>query len=320
LTCDWIVVVDATDRPWSLTLGGFIANISAKLYYGWPSPHPPGGDVSHDHHHHDSIINARGEEAPVVADTVAALRAGGRGDDENDNSSMWCLRHQSKELTVERLATGHHQKIQLQLLNQPLAPKCGRLRRRHTLWLEGYELRSDVAQSIRARQQCDRSSHHHGSTNNVATFTLDNDYGLGSHLYQWSQAFCTADEMGYRLQTYNPQWLWRDQEYCNGNGVRFNQSESPFACYFPGMENQRCADKVLPEKDPNDLITDHIRYGDKFWEMDLVPIDDYVQAVHELLQRRRESGIYDKNDHLKIRTVRGIFTSPRKVRARTKNS
>jgi hypothetical protein len=349
-----------------VTLGGVIANImfrtSAKLYYGWPSlPPPPGGDVSHnhgdDHHHYDSI-NARDEEAPVVADTGA----GPRGDD-HDDSSMWCLRHQSKE---------------------PSPPKCGRLRRR-TLWLEGYELRSNVAQSIRARQ--------FNCSNDVATFALDNDYGLGSHLYQWSQAFCTADELGYRLLTYNPQWLWRDQEYCNGGGgVRFNhnnnnnnnsvvapqppqdQSESPFACYFPGMENHQCVDNsvVLPEKDPqqqqplfqfnvtsphdkrrgcskardetqlpmlragaienifsnvsslvvqeaerqvallfggddddggnhpvipDDLITVHIRYGDKFWEMDLVPIDEYVQAVHELLRRRRDSGRYGENDH-----------------------
>jgi hypothetical protein len=358
-----------------VTLGGVIANImfraSAKLYYGWPPSPPPGGDVRHDsdrdhhhhhHHHHDSINGL----------------AGRQGDDEDD-ASMWCLRHQSKEVTVERLAAGQNQ----QLLNQPSPPKCGRLRRR-TLWLEGYDLRSDVAQSIRARQL--NCSHH---TNQVATFILDNDYGMGSHLYQWSQAFCTADEMGYRLQTHNPQWLWRDQEYCNGVGVRpspnhnntindvvapppqQDQSESPFACYFPGMENSLCADNSAVQKEdpqqrlqppqlfqfnvtsphdkrrgcrkardaaqlpllragaieyifsnvsslvvqeaerqvallwggaqgnddgdggdhpmiPDDLITVHIRYGDKFWEMDLVPIDEYVQAVHELLSLRRD--------------------------------
>jgi hypothetical protein len=34
---------------------------------------------------------------------------------------------------------------------------------------------------------------------------------------------------------------------------------------------------------PDDLITVHIRWGDKFWEMDLVPISTYVDAVSQIL-------------------------------------
>jgi hypothetical protein len=34
---------------------------------------------------------------------------------------------------------------------------------------------------------------------------------------------------------------------------------------------------------PDDLITVHIRWGDKFWEMDLVPISEYVDAVSQML-------------------------------------
>ena len=33
---------------------------------------------------------------------------------------------------------------------------------------------------------------------------------------------------------------------------------------------------------PEDLITVHIRWGDKFWEMDLPPIEEYIQAISNL--------------------------------------
>ena len=34
---------------------------------------------------------------------------------------------------------------------------------------------------------------------------------------------------------------------------------------------------------PSNLITVHLRWGDKFWEMDLVPAQQYVEAVQQLL-------------------------------------
>ena len=37
------------------------------------------------------------------------------------------------------------------------------------------------------------------------------------------------------------------------------------------------------EKVPDDLITVHIRWGDKFWEMDLPPIEEYFDAIRQLL-------------------------------------
>lgn len=36
---------------------------------------------------------------------------------------------------------------------------------------------------------------------------------------------------------------------------------------------------------PENLITVHIRWGDKFWEMDLPPIEEYIEAVHNLTIR-----------------------------------
>jgi hypothetical protein len=35
---------------------------------------------------------------------------------------------------------------------------------------------------------------------------------------------------------------------------------------------------------PDDLVTVHVRWGDKFWEMDLPPIEEYIQAIHNLTQ------------------------------------
>jgi hypothetical protein len=38
---------------------------------------------------------------------------------------------------------------------------------------------------------------------------------------------------------------------------------------------------------PKNLITVHIRWGDKTYEMDLIPIDRYIEAVHTILRQRR---------------------------------
>ena len=35
---------------------------------------------------------------------------------------------------------------------------------------------------------------------------------------------------------------------------------------------------------PDNLISVHIRWGDKFWEMDLAPIEEYIAAVYEMIR------------------------------------
>jgi hypothetical protein len=40
---------------------------------------------------------------------------------------------------------------------------------------------------------------------------------------------------------------------------------------------------------PKDLITVHIRWGDKAREMQLVPISDYIQAIEEVLDQRKSN-------------------------------
>jgi len=40
---------------------------------------------------------------------------------------------------------------------------------------------------------------------------------------------------------------------------------------------------------PNDLVTVHIRWGDKFWEMDLPSIDEYIQGVVRVLTGSNET-------------------------------
>lgn len=44
-------------------------------------------------------------------------------------------------------------------------------------------------------------------------------------------------------------------------------------------------DGVVPE----DLVTVHIRWGDKFWEMDLPPIEEYIAAVNTILSSNRST-------------------------------
>jgi hypothetical protein len=80
---------------------------------------------------------------------------------------------------------------------QPSA-QCGRLRRS---W-NHFKLISPLAIPIQ--------QHQFNCAMDTATFHVDNAFGLGSHLYMWSQALCNAWESGYRVQTHNPAWLWMD--------------------------------------------------------------------------------------------------------------
>jgi hypothetical protein len=214
-------------------------------------------------------------------------------------------------------------------LEQP-SNGCGSLQRDWSL----VPTRSVLAASI--------ETHQSNCSAPIMTFHVDNDFGLGSHLYMWSQALCNAWEKGYRVQTHNPNWLWLDQGYCDAKvAVR-----SPFLCYFPQSEDRcsgtnsrglssftqnvsdprndrlRCSwmkrngyladfraasmeylfqslsPIVIQEaqrqigllfdhgRAPRDLISVHVRWGDKFWEMDLAPISDYIDAVHHMVAKQ----------------------------------
>lgn len=113
--------------------------------------------------------------------------------------------------------------LELGILEQPSPSRCGKLKRD---W-SGYALRSPLAREIEAGQR--------NCSLPVATFHLDNNAGLGSHLHQWTQAACNAHEKNYRLRTFNPEWLWLDQTYCDAKTA----VKSPFLCYFPTIE-YRC--------------------------------------------------------------------------------
>lgn len=60
------------------------------------------------------------------------------------------------------------------------------------------------------------------------------------------------------------------------------QSVSPLVI----QEAKRQLKLVFPNGVPTKLITVHIRWGDKKVEMKLVPIEEYIEGVHQLLQKR----------------------------------
>lgn len=245
-----------------------------------------------------------------------------------NNTKQWC--HVPLEVSISNAS--HVGNLSNEILRQPSVLECGKLRRQ---W-NNLSLLNDLSHRIQQHQtNCSRPA---------MTFQVDNNYGLGSHLYLWSQALCNAWEKGYRIQSENPEWLWLDQASCGDA-----QAASPFLCYFPQIEHQ-CPDDdneindkipvpnprdkrlrcswVKPEDQlnsfraaslafafqsvspvvineakrqvallfgahgvPKGLITVHIRWGDKFWEMDLAPIDEYINAVKEMivLQNRSDS-------------------------------
>jgi len=225
-------------------------------------------------------------------------------------------------------------------LIQPAPSVCGRLRRNWT----NVQLLSPIAKRLEAHQSdCSLP---------VVTDHVDDSYGMGSHLYVWSQALCNALESRHRLLSVNPSWLWMDRTHCDYNHDAVNNwtrgskvSTSPFACYFPLAEERcgrdtsddgsadinvtdprhqkmRCSlvrtpeglaafraaameylfqtvsPLVLGEAErqlgllfpggvaPSDLITVHMRWGDKFWEMQLASEHEYVGAVCQLLSQK----------------------------------
>mmetsp|Transcript_22490 Transcript_22490/g.37206 ORF Transcript_22490/g.37206 Transcript_22490/m.37206 type:complete len:424 (-) Transcript_22490:413-1684(-) len=200
-----------------------------------------------------------------------------------------------------------------------------------------HEPLSNLSKMIQAHQQ--------NCSLPTVTYHIDNLFGFGSHLAIWSQGMCNAMEMGARLRSYNPIWLWLDQTLCD---MEQQAHKSPLLCYFPTIEYQcgsideqdplshlnnvsdprdlkrhqcamlkgkgekmavafraasseyifrRISKPVIREAErqvglifknnsgiaPDDLITVHVRWGDKFWEMKLVVIQEYLDAISSLL-------------------------------------
>jgi hypothetical protein len=81
--------------------------------------------------------------------------------------------------------------------------------------------------------------------------------------------------------------------------VRAASTEFLFQTVSPLIiqEAQRQIGVIFPNGEiPPDLVTVHIRWGDKFWEMDLASIDEYIHAINELLWKRRQHGHSEYNN------------------------
>lgn len=240
-----------------------------------------------------------------------------------------CLTHPPLHARTDHIATDRLPSSTL--LQQPTPAACGTLRRRSFWQRQPLSSLSVLAQEQHAAQtNCSRP---------MANFYMDNQFGLGSHLYLWSQAICNADEDNRRIRTVNDEWLWRDQRHCGAMETTNNRS-STLSCYFGALVEPSCPDNipvanvsnprkyrctrlqtasndtvntyraasmellfsnvsdlVLQEAErqagllfpggipPKDLIAVHLRWGDKFWEMDLAGISEYVAAISELLHQ-----------------------------------
>jgi hypothetical protein len=57
---------------------------------------------------------------------------------------------------------------------------------------------------------------------------------------------------------------------------------------------------------PADLITVHMRYGDKFWEMDLAPAEEYTAAVSHILFQRGQGHNRTANIYLATEDPRAV--------------
>jgi len=278
------------------------------------------------------------------------MNDGKEGDNANERSLQRVIQRSNSDRPTKCLT---HQPLSIinatnvatvgSVLVHPSTKICGKLRQD---WSKTRPLISTVARQIEQHQtNCSKP---------MATFFMDNVFGMGSHFNLWSQAMCNGIEEGVRIQTHNPDWLWMDQTYCDAATAQL----SPLLCYFPSAEarclqeqdavhttfvsndalfvrnlsdprdhRSRCrlvreSDEALAEWRagsmeflfkrvspivvqeaerqigilfhetagvvPNDLITVHIRWGDKFWEMDLAPEGEYIAAVCELLRDDQE--------------------------------
>ena len=98
--------------------------------------------------------------------------------------------------------------------------------------------------------------------------------------------------------------------------VRASSTEYLFQRLSPLVirEAQRQVGIIFPDGVvPEDLVTVHIRWGDKFWEMDLPPIQEYIDAVNAILAGKN---ILD-NDNTTIpnATVANIYLATEDTKA-----
>ena len=160
----------------------------------------------------------------------------------------------------------------------------------------------------------------------VRALILDDSFGLGSHLHLWSQALCLGYRDGYRIRTVNEDWLWSDGVACQGiTGLDcyFPGAEPAFVTSEETLPDPRVAQcsidgvslfdwrastmeylfgylspLVLQEarrqrgfiESATLNVAVHVRWGDKFWEMDLPNMTEYVEAVQSLVQG--EANVY----------------------------
>jgi hypothetical protein len=235
---------------------------------------------------------------------------------------LGCLKHETITVNASQVMG-----YAFKLLDLTMRDGCGPLRRD---WRNNPPL-SPLAKMI--------MQHQSNCSLPVVAWDMNTDLGIGSHVAQWSQAFCYSWERHLRLRSYNPDWIWTDQIHCNMSDVA---QRSPWLCYLPNMEflcehsssglgnltmvdprfqQWECWHKsqlgfvapfraasieymfrsvsplvireaqrqigVLfgPQGAPKDLITVHVRWGDKFMEMKLLQIREYINATSFLLQK-----------------------------------
>jgi hypothetical protein len=215
-------------------------------------------------HVEDLVLQSWLVPLPLPTQSTAGTAETSRNDQTTRSE---CLEH--PPLTLRRTnhsakgkpGTRHEQLV----LKQPTPPICGQLQRP---WWEQFHVQRRNAGSLnRSRYHSslayEMEQHQLNCSRPELFFHLDNDFGLGSHIYLWSQALCIAfDNCSHqspaRIRTYHhPQWLWRDQAHCPASLL------SPWHCYFENVEAQ-CPVSVPTQnisQDPRRQHQCHFRAG-----------------------------------------------------------
>ena len=270
------------------------------------------------------------------------------GVDRNENNNkvvfnasqfdeLGCLKHEL--IFVNATDVMNQSLVELEL---KMGEGCGPLRRE---WRINPPL-SQLAKSIRDTQS--------NCSLPIVAWPMYSHYGIGSHIFQWSEAMCVALENGHRLRTEHVgKWIWNDQTYCNMTDVSLR---SPWLCYFPKLEYlceqvptgyitvgrtapRPCVSRHSKDPDftksfrsasleymfgqvsplvireaqrqvgiifgpngaPDDLITVHVRWGDKSDEMKLFDIQEYINATSRMLVNELNR-TYDSNANIYLAT------------------
>ncbi len=92
--------------------------------------------------------------------------------------------------------------------------------------------------------------------------------------------------------------------------VRASSTEYLFQRLSPLVirEAQRQIGIIFPDGVvPEDLVTVHVRWGDKFWEMDLPPIQEYIDAVNAILSGKNSLDNNNTDIPIPDATVANIY-------------